>query len=153
MCRSFPCRTFCHLAGGREPAATEIEVTTPSMVLMVAEGEGSGPTTVKRREAEKGSLNHNHGRRGTTPSYLHHDPLRSFYFFLPCIFLYLNALCWPFLSLDLQRDWPSYRSCALGWNIYLDVYWLIFNFLVLHICIFRVLNQFGQYVVQLIKNG
>jgi hypothetical protein len=92
MCRSFPCRAFCHLAGGREPAATEIEVTTPSMVLVVAEGEGAGPTMVKRREAEEGSLNHDHGRRGTTPSYLHHDPLRSFYFFLPCIF-YILMLC------------------------------------------------------------
>jgi hypothetical protein len=35
--------------------------------------------------------------------------------------------------------------------LFLDVYWLIFSGHILHICISRVMNRFGQSIIQLIK--
>lgn len=88
---------------------------------------------------------------------------------------WLHLLAWtpssyhlPLLFLSMHL--PSLKS-ALDLHVYLDVYWLFFSFLVIcsyiyldmywlflifwpyspYICIFGVLNRFGQFVIQLVN--
>jgi hypothetical protein len=91
---------------------------------------------VAGQRVEEGTLCYGHSRCGMAP-YLHHNPLRLFYF--PAGNLLSSVLCdGHFLCLDLQGDWSQlslmyYRSMCI---IY------FFSFLVI---------WFDQSVIQLVK--